>query len=93
MSSVARCLGILINLFERKCSVLNFFFALCCKFQECNPKDFMCFNFSIGVLFLPIGTSACFIYFPYVHSSMTFGIIFGLFRPIVVIFVRLKKKE
>jgi len=53
----------------------------------------MCFNFSIGVLFLPIGTSACFIYFPYVHSSMTFGIIFGLFRPIVVIFVRLKKKE
>ena len=48
----------------------------------------MCFSFSIGVLFLPIGTSACLIYFSYVHSIMTFGIILGLIHPIVVIFVR-----
>jgi len=48
----------------------------------------MYFNFSIGVLFLRIVTSACLIYFSYVHSVMTFGIIFRLIRPIVVIFVR-----
>ena len=55
--------------------------------------DFMCFDFSIGVLFLPIGTYACLIYFSYVHSIMNFGIIFWVNSSYSSDMCKIKKKE